>query len=297
VDILNLKLDKKDYEELFKIIASIKDSINDIPKLKDKVDALEKKIAQLNKELVRLSSSDVFNNIANQPSDLHADQLREMRGRLEKSLGDIAKLLKEVEGLKELKQRVIILEDMMEQKLDREEFERWKAENDLQKIIQGLIKKFADRNEMIKALKRLEERIMALEEYMREHLANNITDNALFTTKPLGGWSCASCQKDIVNLEGMPAQFYPWAKFPQRNPTERIAKVGQGFSRMLSMVKPDVVANRSHYNNYNRAPEESTRFEKDSERQMVKTHNRGFSMGADLRPNTVHINDMPEVQQ
>jgi len=292
MDILNLKLDKKDHEELFNIIANIKDSINDIPKLKDKVDAMEKKIAQLNKDLTKLSSSDILKNMANQSSDLYRDELKEMRGRLERLLGDIAKILKEVEELKELKQRVIILEGMMEQKLDHEEFERWKAENDFQKIIQGLMKKFADRNEMIKALKKLEERIMALEEYMREHIGNNAANNALFTTKPLGGLSCASCHKDIINLEGMPAQFHPWARFPQRNPTERIAKVSQGFSKILSMIKPEAVVNRSYHNNYNRIPEESTRIGKDSEKQMAKTHNRGFSMGADLGPYSVHTNDM-----
>eukprot|EP00826_Nyctotherus_ovalis_P057685 TRINITY_DN7896_c0_g1_i9.p1 TRINITY_DN7896_c0_g1~~TRINITY_DN7896_c0_g1_i9.p1 ORF type:complete len:335 (-),score=100.49 TRINITY_DN7896_c0_g1_i9:132-1136(-) len=294
---LNLKVDKKDHEELLGIIGSIKDSVNGIPKLKDRMDAMEKKIAQISKELARFTSSDVFSNMSNQSSlRMGENEYKEFKNKLEKSLADIAKMMKDLESLKDLKQRVLVLESMVEQKLDREEFEKWKAENDMGEIINGLMKKFADRNEMIKALKRLEERILALEEFIRENMANTCADNALLATKPLGGWSCASCQKDIVNLEGMPAQFYPWAKFPQRNPAERIAKVGQGFSKMLSMLKPEV-ANRSHYAGYSRVPEESTRFEKDSERQMVKTHNRGFSMGPDIgRPNTFHINDIPEVQ-
>jgi hypothetical protein len=28
-------------------------------------------------------------------------------------------------------------------------------------------------------------------------------DDAMFTKKPLGGISCASCEKNIVNLEGL----------------------------------------------------------------------------------------------
>ena len=28
-------------------------------------------------------------------------------------------------------------------------------------------------------------------------------DDAMFTKKPLGGFSCASCEKNIINLEGV----------------------------------------------------------------------------------------------
>ena len=27
-------------------------------------------------------------------------------------------------------------------------------------------------------------------------------DDAMFTKKPLGGWSCASCERNIINLNG-----------------------------------------------------------------------------------------------
>ena len=61
----------------------------------------------------------------------------------------------------------------------------------------------------------------------------------MFTRKPLGGNSCASCEKNITNLQGKMAEYFPWQKFPFRDPNERIARVGQGFSRMLSMLKPE----------------------------------------------------------
>ena len=47
----------------------------------------------------------------------------------------------------------------------------------------------------------------------------------MFTKKPLKGLSCASCEKDIVNLQGRKAEYLPWGKFPFRDPSERIAKV------------------------------------------------------------------------
>ncbi len=71
-------------------------------------------------------------------------------------------------------------------------------------------------------------------------------DDAMFTKKPLGGMSCASCEKDIINLQGRKADYLPWNKLPYRDPAERIARVGQGFSKMLSMINPDTL---SRYDN------------------------------------------------
>ena len=43
----------------------------------------------------------------------------------------------------------------------------------------------------------------------------------------------------MINLASKPPDFYAWNKFPLRDPAERIARVGQGFSRMLSSMKPE----------------------------------------------------------
>jgi len=61
----------------------------------------------------------------------------------------------------------------------------------------------------------------------------------MFSKKPFAGLSCASCEKDIVNMYGKRVEYMPWGKMPFRDPSERIARVGQGFSKMLSMLKPD----------------------------------------------------------
>ncbi len=64
-------------------------------------------------------------------------------------------------------------------------------------------------------------------------------ETAMLAKKPLG-WSCASCQKDLTNISfGQQNQFQNWNKLPFRNPGERIARVGQGFSKMLSQIKPE----------------------------------------------------------
>jgi len=67
----------------------------------------------------------------------------------------------------------------------------------------------------------------------------NNEDDAMFTKKPFAGLSCASCEKDIINMYGKRVEYMPWGKMPFRDPSERIARVGQGFSKMLSMLKPD----------------------------------------------------------
>ena len=43
-------------------------------------------------------------------------------------------------------------------------------------------------------------------------------------------------------MYGKRVDFMPWNKLPFRDPAERIARVGQGFSKMLSQVNPDYMS-------------------------------------------------------
>ncbi len=47
----------------------------------------------------------------------------------------------------------------------------------------------------------------------------------MFTKKYVGPVDCASCEKGIVNLNGLRAENVNWNRLPFREPTERIAKV------------------------------------------------------------------------
>ena len=80
---------------------------------------------------------------------------------------------------------------------------------------------------------------------------NDNEDDAMFTKKPLGGTSCASCAKDVIDLYGKRVDYQPWGKLPFRDPSERIARVGQGFSKMLSMINPDHLSNYQGHGNFN----------------------------------------------
>lgn len=50
-------------------------------------------------------------------------------------------------------------------------------------------------------------------------------EDAMLAKKPLGGWSCMSCEKNLVNLQGQLADYNPWKGLPFKDPQERIAKV------------------------------------------------------------------------
>eukprot|EP00826_Nyctotherus_ovalis_P033949 TRINITY_DN2777_c0_g1_i1.p4 TRINITY_DN2777_c0_g1~~TRINITY_DN2777_c0_g1_i1.p4 ORF type:complete len:216 (-),score=91.47 TRINITY_DN2777_c0_g1_i1:108-755(-) len=206
--------------------------------------------------------------------------------------------LKELGELKGVRKLIRELEVGLNKKLDKEEFEKWKAENDFNQLLNAMLKKFADRNEMMKALKKLEARIALLEETMHESGMHEMGENALLAKKPLGGWSCASCQKDLVNIEGMRVQYYPWARLPQRDPAERIAKVGQGFSKMLSALKPEMITRSQQFNVIRRKEweEEPEAVIEEETRPMAKSHAQGFNFNAEAkRPNSMHV--LPKIQQ
>lgn len=67
-----------------------------------------------------------------------------------------------------------------------------------------------------------------------ERGVNQDNDDAMLTKKSVGPMDCASCDKGIVNLNAMRADHLSWNRLPFREPNERIAKYGQGFSRFLA---------------------------------------------------------------
>lgn len=56
-------------------------------------------------------------------------------------------------------------------------------------------------------------------------LSGGSDEEAMFAKKPLGGWSCASCEKNLINLHGQIADYQPWSKLPFKDPHERLSKV------------------------------------------------------------------------
>ena len=63
--------------------------------------------------------------------------------------------------------------------------------------------------------------------------SNGNEEDAMFTKKPLGGVSCASCERGITNMSGLVVDYTPWKKLPFREPGERIAKVNKYHKNII----------------------------------------------------------------
>lgn len=152
-----------------------------------------------------------------------------LRDDFEKFKNDVLSWLKELQDLLNQKADIDMLKELEKELLQR-----------IEDLVNAFTKQFADKNETKKALKALEKQIKNLYELLMSRQSPS-KDDAMFSKRPLLGNSCASCEKDLVNLQGIQADYTPWKQFPFRDPNDRIAKVGQGFSRMLSMMKPEYV--------------------------------------------------------
>jgi DNA repair exonuclease SbcCD ATPase subunit len=71
----------------------------------------------------------------------------------------------------------------------------------LNEIVKALGKQFADRADTRKALKLLEKNLKNMYDLFMNK-GHDQEDDAMFTKKPLGGMSCASCAKDVVDMYG-----------------------------------------------------------------------------------------------
>ena len=190
-----------------------------------KLTSLSKRIGAVEEALVKLAIPAGYDLLMVVNIILKVQQeAKELKEKTDKSSKDLWQKLKELEdnlnkkaSIEKLKE----LEDMLLQKL-REMYEE-------------MIKRFADKNETKKSLK-------FLEKLIRENFSSKVVkdgDDAMLARKPLGGWSCASCQKDLEKLMGKIAPYHAWNKMPYRDPADRIARVGPGFSRMLATVQAE----------------------------------------------------------
>lgn len=198
--------------------------------LEQRVTALEKRITQLIQQMSSMGGG--HNNVS---SGIDAGALSEIERRLSNledkfnQLQDLfARWMKDMQDALNGKADISALNELEKLLQDR-----------LNEIVKALTKQFADRAETKKALKLHERQLKNMYSLMMNKGHGENEEDAMFSKKPLGGLSCASCEKDLVNMMGKKVEFMPWNKLPFRDPAERIARVGQGFSKMLSMINPE----------------------------------------------------------
>ena len=126
----------------------------------------------------------------------------------------------------------------MSQKADRTELQE--LEDRLMQLINQLQKQMANaatKDELTKKFKSLDKRIKELIELITRKGIQD--DDGMLTKKNLGPIACASCEKNLINIQGLPVDYHAWKRMPQNNPSERIARYGQGFSKILSTLRED----------------------------------------------------------
>ena len=204
--------------------------------LEARVTALEKKFLQLQSAFANLKipessggggvSQEAFNALVQRVNDLE-DALNHLRN-------EFAKWMKE-------------MQDSLNQKADFAQMDK-ALQDRLSDIVKALTKQFADKADTRKALKIHEKQFQNLYNLIMSKGGHENEEDAMFSKKPLGGLSCASCEKGLVDMHGKRVEFMPWNKLPFRDPSERIARVGQGFSKMLSMINPDQLSRYEQQN-------------------------------------------------
>ena len=111
--------------------------------------------------------------------------------------------------------------------------------SEINQLIENLKQQFPDKDSLRKRLKAIDKDLKNLyEQIIRNKDERGVEDNAMLSKKYVGPVNCASCDKNIENLNGSPVDYNAWKKLPFREPSERIARYGQGFSKILTMMRP-----------------------------------------------------------
>ena len=142
-----------------------------------------------------------------------AEKVGELEDALNQLRNEFAKWMKE-------------LQDSLNQKADFAQMDK-ALQDRLADIVKALTKQFADKGDTRKALKIHEKQFQNLYNLiMSKGGTGENEEDAMFSKKPLGGLSCASCEKGLIDMYGRRVEFMPWNKLPFRDPAERIARVG-----------------------------------------------------------------------
>ena len=241
---IDTKIAKEDLKELYNMHLSDVDEINDLKdhigliieeqkKTSKDCTQLASKVENLNSNVILLQNSqlngghgpiiDVSKFIDQQK---FADTLKPIIKEIEKIYKELSitkrefNQISEFEKIFETKERIIRLEEEINNKL-----------TDLQNLS---TKKFADKIDTNKALKALNLQIKDLIQEESKKTEGN--ENWLMAKQPLKCFNCASCEANVTNTPS--SEYIPWNKYP---PSEKIYRMGQGFSHMLQMMTSEFV--------------------------------------------------------
>ena len=118
---------------------------------------------------------------------------------------DFAKLKEDLDSLKDRSDKKFKELDIeLNGKADKSELEKLQNEltKDMNDYIEAILKNFVNQEVFDKKIAQLTKKIKEILEMISKVGSPN-EDDAMFTKRPFGQVSCASCQKNIVNLQGI----------------------------------------------------------------------------------------------
>ena len=132
-------------------------------------------------------------------------------------------------------------EDILESLKNRTSFKDLKV---LEDVVLGTIeelkisssKKFADHYDTSKTFKYLEQQIKYITQVFVKKMEKG-DNNWLLAKKPINT-VCASCESYIGELKDT-GTYIPWNKYPNKDPNDKLYRLGNGFSKMLQMIQID----------------------------------------------------------
>lgn len=238
---LELKVSEHQLEPIFKNFENLAEKIKDL-------NISEKPQAEQRKNTVKPIENLVLNSI-NKRISAFEDQIKSLNAPTGIDLSQLwEELKKNWQGLQGVK---ISVEDIKKQesakrlelntKLEVVEQEILKKlEENYKKVISEVFERgsvlYASRKDFKKLTKELESSVK-----IEMNKSRPEGDDAMIAKKPLGGWSCASCEKKLEKLSGRVPSHSPWKKMPLRDVSERMLKAGLGYSKMLTSLQVETL--------------------------------------------------------
>lgn len=209
--------------------------------LRSRIDNLETMISGIRKSL-----NDLEKKMKNQKVGGGADQ-----DAVDAIVDELQKLRKEFEEYRDTSnKRINSLENEMPLKANKSDLEDLENRimEKLRDMIQQILNQFANKEDVMKRFAQLSKKIREIMELLaKQGMGNDNVDDAMFSKRHLGPLACASCEKNIINMYGQKVDHHVWNKLPFRDPNERIARYGQGFSKILSHMRPsDLLTGSGH---------------------------------------------------
>ena len=251
------KLDKKDFEDYKELN---KDLDTRIQKNSDDINEINQNIEKINQQINNINNENKHSKRKNNEQDKTDSEQKSLdisnldlyleKYVLKSNYEDFLKVNKErinkiTDELGNINNQIKEIKNILQNKANNEELSELREflTNKLEEIINESTKKFSDKEDTSKYLKYLEEQIKNLYTSLKSKTDSHLPENWLLATKPITGFSCAACESYIGDLKTEKERYIPWNKLPTKEGGEKLYRMGNGFSKMLSMLNFDNTGN------------------------------------------------------